>query len=265
MPEIKNPIALGRTAQVFSWENDTVLKLFFDWVPESWITHEFRVARLVSETGLDIPAVVGEIVTLDGRKGICYQKVDGESMMQHISTHPFKLFSHTSMMGKLHAGMHSRSGIGLPSQHEKLHYKIKDADPLPDDLKGAALLALEKLPQGDRLCHGDFHPGNILMTNHGPVIIDWTDASCGNPISDVARTLVLITAAQLPLDSLFGWILKFGRHLLINSYTRNYFHFAKEDHSQLDAWIPVVAAARLNEEIPEEYDQLLNIVRQGLK
>jgi Ser/Thr protein kinase RdoA (MazF antagonist) len=214
---------------------------------------------------LDVPAVLGEIVEVDGRRGICYQLLDGDSMMQHIEARPLSVFEQAGLLGKLHAEMHSRQGIGLPSQREKLQYKIRDAEPLPDHLKEAALLALDKLPEGDRVCHGDFHPGNILMTPHGPVAIDWTDASCGNPLSDVARTLVLLSAAQVPLNSLFGWLVKLGRNRILNAYTHNYFIKSRLDRSQLQAWMPIVAAARLNENIPQENERLLTIVRQGLK
>ena len=264
MDPLSNPIALGRTAQVFAWQEGQVIKLFHDWVPEENITHEFRVARLVHATGLDVPDVIGEIVEVDGHRGICYQRLDGDSMMQHIAAHPLSVFTQAGLLGKLHANMHVRQGIGLPSQREKLQYKIRDAEQLPDHLKEAALLALDKLPDGDRVCHGDFHPGNILMTTRGPIVIDWTDASCGNPLSDVARTLVLLTAAQLPLNSFFGWLVKLGRKRMLAAYTQEYFRTSLLDRSQLKAWMPVVAAARLNEQIPEENERLLTIVRQGL-
>jgi len=264
MPPLSNPLAIGRTAQVFAWQEGQVIKLFHDWVPEDWITHEFRVARLVHASGLDVPYVIGEIVEVDGRRGICYQRLNGDSMMQHITAHPLSVFTQAGLLGKLHANMHARQGIGLPSQREKLKYKIRDAEPLPDYLKEAALQALEKLPDGDSVCHGDFHPGNILMTTRGPVVIDWTDASCGNPLSDVARTQVLLSSAQLPLNSLLGLLVKLGRNRMINAYAHEYFQSSHLDRSQLKAWIPVVAAARLNEQIPEENERLLTIVRQGL-
>ena len=55
---------------------------------------------------------------------------------------------------------------------------------------GADLRA-EVFEWGDRLCHNDFHPDNIIFRTPeegGPVIIDWERAGVGDPIADVAGT-----------------------------------------------------------------------------
>ena len=46
-------------------------------------------------------------------------------------------------------------------------------------------------PEGDRLVHLDLHPGNVLLARRGPVVIDWTNASGGDPALDVALTWVI--------------------------------------------------------------------------
>lgn len=38
----------------------------------------------------------------------------------------------------------------------------------------------------DTVVHGDFHPGNVLLAAHGPVIIDWSDTAITQPFVDVA-------------------------------------------------------------------------------
>ena len=55
--------------------------------------------------------------------------------------------------------------------------------------EGQALLeAIAEMPDGDRLCHGDFHPLNILGDTADPLIIDWPDARRGEPAADVCRS-----------------------------------------------------------------------------
>jgi thiamine kinase-like enzyme len=54
------------------------------------------------------------------------------------------------------------------------------------------------LSEGSALCHYDFHPGNIILSPKGPVIIDWLNALVGNQLADVSRTFMLISSTALP-------------------------------------------------------------------
>jgi thiamine kinase-like enzyme len=89
----------------------------------------------------------------------------------------------------------STTQVYIPSQRQKLSNKIRHTKALPGHLQSKTLAALETMPDGDQVCHGDFHPGNILMTPQGEIIIDWIDASRGNPLADLARTTVLALGA----------------------------------------------------------------------
>ena len=51
---------------------------------------------------------------------------------------------------------------------------------------------LHEIPfEGARLLHLDFHPDNVLLPPHGPVIVDWTNARAGEPSLDVALTWII--------------------------------------------------------------------------
>ena len=41
-------------------------------------------------------------------------------------------------------------------------------------------------PERPALCHGDFHPFNVMLSPRGPIVIDWNNAHIGNPLEDVA-------------------------------------------------------------------------------
>jgi Ser/Thr protein kinase RdoA (MazF antagonist) len=43
------------------------------------------------------------------------------------------------------------------------------------------------------LVHGDLHPGNVLLSADGPVLIDWTNAQWAERSLDVATTWILLT------------------------------------------------------------------------
>jgi len=48
-----------------------------------------------------------------------------------------------------------------------------------------AARAVDELGTPDTLVHGDFHPGNVALTDEGPVLIDWSDAAVTHPLVDV--------------------------------------------------------------------------------
>ena len=49
---------------------------------------------------------------------------------------------------------------------------------------------------GDRIIHLDLHPLNVLMSRRGPVVIDWSNAAPGDPLTDVASDLRAARAAR---------------------------------------------------------------------
>ncbi len=178
-PRVGSLIAKGRSSEVYLWGQTQVLKLCREWVPAARVEQEARIARLLAASGAPVPAV-GEVVEVEGRWGIVYEKVSGPSMQQLMEEDPSTVEPYARLLAELHADLHrSQSVADLPSQGERLCTRIMATEALPTMTKTAALERLTRLPEDDTLCHGDFHPGNILMTDKGPVIIDWVDAARG--------------------------------------------------------------------------------------
>ena len=82
--------------------------------------------------------------------------------------------------------------VTLPRQRDRLVSKIRRAAATVDPSLGRALAFLPAPVGSPRLCHGDLHPSNVLLGRDGPVIVDWFDASRGDPIADVARSSVTL-------------------------------------------------------------------------
>ena len=100
---------------------------------------------------------------------------------------PWKLFTYARLLAGLQAQMHERIfDADVPTQRQRLQYEINQADILPASLKNSLLKVMDSLPEDDRLCHGDFHPDNIMISGNDAIVIDWIDASRGNPLADVA-------------------------------------------------------------------------------
>jgi uncharacterized protein (TIGR02172 family) len=261
--DLGRPIARGRTADVYTWQEGQVLKLFHDWFTLEDIQYEQRIGRAIHAVGLPIPAV-GEILQINGSNGLVYERVDGQSMWEVVSRQPWRLISFARQTAKLHTEMHTKViQADIPSQVQRLEYKIRHADALPSHLREDALKALYEMPDGHSLCHGDFHPLNIIISARSPVIIDWIDSSYGNPLADVARSTVIILGAvsstQIP-NKLDRCIVR----RFHSTYLRHYFHLRPGGELEYRDWLPIIAAARLSENIPELEDWLLKQVENNL-
>jgi aminoglycoside phosphotransferase (APT) family kinase protein len=256
------PIARGRTAEIYAWGKGEILKLFHDWFDEAAIAYESRLAHAVHRTGLPV-AAVGEIVEVEGRRGLIYERVDGPTMLAELVAHPWRLAGSARRLAQLHAEMHSLEiEADLPAQHRRLEDKIGRAPALPAGLRERRLGELAGLPAGQRLCHGDFHPGNVILAGGGPVVIDWIDATLGSPLADVARTSVLLrgVVARPGASALQKLMLGLYHRL----YLRYYFRLRPGGRGEYRAWYPIVAAARLDEGIAELEAWLLAQARDGL-
>ena len=247
LPE--QPLARGRTADVCEWDEGHVLKLFHDWFSLEDIEYETKIARAVHASGVKSPAV-GELVQVDGRNGLIYERANGISMLEVFQRAPWKVFRLGKTLAALHVQMHDCVfEADVPDQRGRLQRKIKRADALPASLKAALLESLQSLPEGDRVCHGDFHPANVLMNENDSTIIDWIDAARGNPLADVARTsIILLGAANSETQN---FILKILINTFHSAYLREYFRLRPNGKDEYQRWLPIVAGARLNENIPE--------------
>ena len=258
-------IGLGRTAEILAWDEDQVLKLFRDDWSFSTVKWEEEVARTVFEAGLPVPAVHG-IIEVKGRYGIIYDRVDGSSMLMELASKPEKLQHYADLFATLHTEMHSLRVGELPSQHQRLEDKIRSVESLTEDLKQTALEALNKLPDDNMLCHGDFHPDNIQMSPQGPVIIDWNDAAKGMPEADIARTLLLLQKGQPPSHlRLDVQETRSIRARFIKAYLRKYRMVRSISMEEVESWQLPVMAARLSEGIKEEESYLLSALKATIQ
>jgi aminoglycoside phosphotransferase (APT) family kinase protein len=135
---------------------------------------------------------------------------------------------------------------------------------LPEEIKRSALGAIESLRDGDRLCHGDFHPGNILRTGEGPVVIDWTNATRGDPDADVARTNLMLRIGEPPPGSpiVVRLLARVGGRILLWRYLQSYGRHRTLGMTALSRWEVPIAAARVADGIESEIPVLLSFLER---
>ncbi len=260
--ELGPKVAEGRTAEVFAWDEGRVLKLFREGWGRDTAEDEAAVARLIFASGAPSPRTDG-VVEVAGRAGVLYERITGPSLLRMLFAQPWRWAWIARQLAEAHAAMHARSVPELSDLRVVLARRIRSAGPLPPVYREAALRALDGLPDGDALCHGDYHLDNVLLSARGPLVIDWDSAARGDPHFDVARTLLLLdagfnhapTSATRALWRPYLWALR-------TRYLARYRRLHPFDPARLAAWNLPVAAARLREGIEEEEAYLLARVRR---
>lgn len=254
-------IGLGRTAEVYPWGDGQILKLFRPDMPRELIMHEARIGRIVAEAGLAAPAV-GDVIEVGGRLGIIMERVVGPSMLDNLVRRPWTLPSSARQFAAVHAAMHGCQRPELPSQRDTLIRAVEYAPALPEKSRDQVLSALRRLPDGDAVCHGDYHPDNLILSPRGVIVLDWLTGTHGNSCADVARTVLLFRIAVLPegVSAAKRIMTQLLRRAFLASYLRAYRRLRLISDADIGAWLPIVAAARLHERIPAEQATLLHLV-----
>jgi thiamine kinase-like enzyme len=265
-------IAEGRTAEVRMYGDGKIIKLFHAGFPKDTAHYEYKMSSLVFESGI-ATAKPYELLEYEGRTGIVYGYLHSSStLLARMSAEPGRIEVYAEWMARLHAEMHSRTVdaarfSSIRSLHDALQHHIWESEGLTGSEKEAIILYLQALPRGNRLCHGDYHPENVLIGEEA-CIIDWMTGAIGHPAADAARTVLLLEMGSLPEGApqlLVEGLAKTRSHFK-DSYLRHYTRYSGISEASIRQWMLPIAAARLVEWIPdEEKKQLLDFIRKQLK
>jgi len=259
-------IGSGRTAEIFEYGDGRVLKLYYAGMPEEQVEAEYRIGRFVCQSGVCSPMPF-ERVRYDDRHGIVFARIDGVTMLASLTRQPGAPTAEAERMARLHSCIHGLSIPDLPSQKAHLAERIRHAPLLADEEKDRIALYLRDLPDGDRLCHGDYHPDNIML-GEKEWIIDWMTGMSGHPAGDVARTALLLQFGTVPDEApgeVAEWLAAM-RIQLLEAYLQAYTGYAGTTSQDIRRWMLPVAAARLCEWIPEaEKEALAAFIRVRIR
>ncbi len=270
------PIAVGRTAEVYAWGEGRILKLLRPGFPPYLIQQEQVITTAIYQMGIAAPKIYA-VVEVDGRSGIIYERIDGPSLLGTMEGQLFGLWKYAALLARLHASIHahtfSPAPDDAPRQKKILAQQIGAAEVLPAAVRSAVLALLDALPDGDTLCHNDFHPLNVLMGSGDggaghPVIIDWESASLGNPCADVARTTLTVALGR-PAEGFRNlWVKKVSEWYLrafTAAYLSSYRSLTHNPLADLTAWQTVQAASKVQWEAPANQGMWMDVIYRGVK
>lgn len=259
-------IGQGMTAEVYEWGQDKVLKLYFDSYTDDWVKYEAGIGRTVNEAGVPSPKVF-DMVEIDGRKGIIFQRISGKSVLEHIETEPWNLYCFIKRIASLHFKIHKCTTNGLLSQKERFEYTVNRSSEILGDRVKRILDYVETLPDGKSICHGDLHFNNIIISGDKYIPIDWNGAYKGNPLGDVARTCLIIISPLVPPGTTDDMVklYNYTKWSIYWTYLNEYMRRSKARFEDIDAWILPVAAAKLKDKVPGEEKWLMDMIDKRLE
>ena len=259
----KECIGQGRTAQVFSEDNEKIIKLYKDFIPREMAENEFVMSKCAYDNGIKTPQPYS-IGMYEGRSGITYERISGKTLLQKLGKEPLQAHAVAKKMAELHYSIHQVCiGSCMNKQKERLRDAVNAAPFLNDEQTSGILAYLDMLPEGHTLCHGDFHPDNIITDGRSFWIIDWMTGCEGDAACDVARTVMILRYSAIPghIPLPVKLLLRYLQKKLSDWYKAEYMRKSGLRKQDIDRWMLPNYAARLVENLsPDETAVILNCI-----
>ncbi len=240
---LERVIAVRNNKTVYR-DGDKAIKVFDANFSKSDILNEALNQARVEEAGIRVPKVL-EVSVIDGKWAIVSEYIPGKTLAQLMEENPQEKDAYLEQFVELQMDVHTHRAPLLNKLHDKMKRKI-DETGLDATTRYELHTRLDSTPHHNKVCHGDFNPSNIIMSENGPYILDWSHATQGNASADVARTYLLFWLNG-DID---------GAKKYLNLFCK------KSDTARqyVERWLPIVAASQSVKGKPQEREFLLSWV-----
>lgn len=179
-----------RNAKTVYRDGDRCIKVFNEDYSKADVLNEALNQARIEGIGLNIPKIL-EITMIDGKWAIISEFIKGKTLAQLMQENPDKADEYLELFVDLQLEVQSKTCPLLTKLKEKMNRKISAAD-LNATTRYELHTRLEGMPKHNKVCHGDFNPSNIIISDDNkPYIIDWSHVTQGNASADAARTYLL--------------------------------------------------------------------------
>ena len=238
------PVKKGNTAEIYL-RDGKVIKVFNDNLPDAEAEYEANKQKYAYSRGLPVPYVY-EVANVNGRQAIIMEYITGKTVGDMLYEDMAKAHEYMNLSVDLQLKIHAVNAANLELMTDKLERQLLSASLINDKQKKTLIEMMYAVKYENHLCHGDYHIFNLISNDNHVTVIDWIDASSGDLRADVYRSYLLY--------------LPFSRDLA-DLYLRLYCEKSGISEDEILLWAPVIAGARLSENISaEETNLLIDIV-----
>lgn len=210
-------IASGRDSDIFEYGEGLVLRRSRG---GRSMAIEARVMEFVRERGFPAPKV--HELSDDGSE-LVMERVEGPTMLEVLGNRPWAIRRMAFVLGTLHNSLH--------------------------DIPGPEWVRPSPIGDGSQLVHLDLHPGNVIMSPVGPVVIDWSNVARGDGNADAALSWLLMSAGDVEAGSVKSALLELVRSILIKAFLKRF------DRAKVAKQLPNVVAWKLTDPHMSELEQ----------
>ena len=222
-------IIYNKNSKTIYRDGDKCIKVFDEgYSKEDVLNEALNHARL---EGLALNASkLHEVKMIDGKWAIVFDYIPGKTLEQLMRENLDKIDEYLELFVDLQLQVHSLKSPLLKRLKDKMNYKISLTS-LDATTRYDLHTRLESMPKHNKVCHGDFCPSNIIITEDGkPYIIDWAHVTQGNASADVARTYLLFNLS--------------GQPEIAEKYLDIFCKKSDTAKQYVQKWMPIVAASQ---------------------
>lgn len=240
-----NIIGQGAQAVVYE-ENGYAIKAYPAAKHKVAIFYELLINALIENTGLPSPRIVA--VDYSGQQcRITMTLLKGQALSRELAKENADVAGLMEKFVRLQIAIH-HTRLDQPANQQAIFVTKIRGNPSLSAAEQALLIDdILRLGQGSALCHGDFHPDNVMVENGELAVLDWADASIGCAKADACRSYLILLLHARPLAQI---------------YLDLYCQKSGATPAQVLDWLPIVSALRLAENKADESAALLAQVRQ---
>lgn len=243
-----NKVIAERSSKVIYSDGHKCTKVFNSEYSSSDVLNEAFNQAMAENEGLSVPKIF-EVSEKDGNWSIVSEYIEGKSLAQLMDENPDNIDSYLDLFVKLQLDVHSKMCPTLKRLSDKLHRRIEKSGLSATD-RFALHTRLETFPKNSKLCHSDFNPSNIIISEDGtPYIIDWSHAVQGNASAETSITYLMFLLS--------------GKTDIAEKYMEIFCQKSGTPVDYVKKWIPITAAAMSVNRYPEKRDFLMQQVQDG--
>ncbi len=181
-------IAKGANGECYKVDDETVLKLYFDYADEASAAKEKELAKKAFLAGIPT-AISYEVVACGNRRGVLFEMLNAETLSKYVEKNAHRLDAVVEMYVGFCKQIHAIVGDPntFPDAVALACGYIDVCDLFNDGQRAAVKDRLLRTERQNTLIHWDLHPGNIMMQGDHPCLIDMGDMAIGTPFFDLGQ------------------------------------------------------------------------------